>query len=154
MLLSYRSTKTYGHSAGLSCAFRQWRADSHCRQLHGYALAVRVEFAAGHLDERNWVVDFGALRDFKAWLEETFDHATIVAIDDPELEWFRDGAARGVLRLVEAANVGCEAFAEAIFVKADDWLRAKGLQPRCTIASVEVREHDGNSASVHNIFGA
>lgn len=31
----YQSTKTYGHDRGFSCAFRQWRADSHCRLIHG-----------------------------------------------------------------------------------------------------------------------
>ena len=34
----YRSSKTYGHEIGLSAAFRQWRAQSHCRLIHGYAL--------------------------------------------------------------------------------------------------------------------
>lgn len=48
----YRSTKTYGHEIGLSAAFRQWRAESHCRFVHGYALAVKFVFEAGELDAR------------------------------------------------------------------------------------------------------
>ncbi|SVB70610.1 uncharacterized protein METZ01_LOCUS223464, partial [marine metagenome] len=28
----YQSTKTYGNEVGLSCCFRQWRADSHCNK--------------------------------------------------------------------------------------------------------------------------
>ena len=55
----FRSTKTYGHEMGFSCAFRQHRADSHCRLVHGYALAFHFEFEATELDVRNWVVDFG-----------------------------------------------------------------------------------------------
>ena len=31
----FLSTKTYGHDLGLSAAFRQWRAESHCRLIHG-----------------------------------------------------------------------------------------------------------------------
>lgn len=42
--LVYRSTKTYGHNAGLSCAFRQWKANSHCKYLHGYALSFKFVF--------------------------------------------------------------------------------------------------------------
>ncbi len=42
----YRSTKMYDHNEGLSCCFRQWRAtDSHCRLIHGYALAFKFVFA-------------------------------------------------------------------------------------------------------------
>ena len=48
----YRSTKTYDHNEGLSCCFRQWRADSHCNLVHGYALAFRFVFATHTLDER------------------------------------------------------------------------------------------------------
>ena len=51
----YNSTKTYGHDVGLSCSFRQWRAQSHCSKVHGYALSVKFTFAAEKLDERNWV---------------------------------------------------------------------------------------------------
>lgn len=50
--MTYKSTKLYGHEIGLSAAFRQWRAESHCRFLHGYALAVRFEFEADELDVR------------------------------------------------------------------------------------------------------
>jgi 6-pyruvoyltetrahydropterin/6-carboxytetrahydropterin synthase len=42
----HRATKTYGDDLGLSVAFRQWRADSHCRYLHGYAIGVRLTFEA------------------------------------------------------------------------------------------------------------
>ena len=73
----HRSTKTYGHDLGFSVAFRQWRAQSHCRLLHGYSLAFRFEFAAEELDPRNWVVDFGGLKGLKAMLEQNFDHKTV-----------------------------------------------------------------------------
>lgn len=55
------SIKKYGHERGLSAAFRQWRADSHCKFLHGYSLEFEFEFGAHELDERNWVVDFGGI---------------------------------------------------------------------------------------------
>ena len=49
-----------------SCAFRQPRAShSHCRFVHGYKLSAKFWFEAKELDENNWVVDFGGLKDFK-----------------------------------------------------------------------------------------
>ena len=142
----FTSTKTYGHEIGLSCTFRQWRAQSHCRFLHGYALAVRLEFEATDLDGRNWVVDFGSLKSFKGWLETTFDHTTLVAVDDPKLDLFRKMDEAGLIQLVEVEATGCEKFAEMICRGAQVWLRDNGYAPRVRVAMVEVREHGANSA--------
>src|SRR5918998_711039 len=112
----YRSTKSYDHSEGLSCCFRQWRAThSHCRLVHGYALAFRFVFATHELDERNWCFDFGGLKPVKAWLKETFDHTTLVAQDDPEFARFEDLARDGLLDLRILPAVGCEATAKYVF---------------------------------------
>lgn len=140
------STKTYPHSTGLSAAFRQWRAESHCRFLHGYAVEVRVEFRASILDERHWVVDFGGLKSFKGLLEESLDHKTVVAEDDPCLEWFKEGERLGTLQLIVVPACGMEALAELIFNTADCWLMDNGYKPRVKVHRVEVSEHGGNSA--------
>lgn len=144
--MTFRSTKTYGHDLGFSCAFRQWKADSHCRFVHGYALAFRFEFEAQDLDARNWVVDFGGLKSLKAMLEETFDHKLVVAKDDPHLEFFKTGHQLGVLDLVIVEAGGCEKFAELVFECAEQWLKDAGFAPRCKLVSVEVKEHGANSA--------
>lgn len=140
------STKTYGHEIGLSACFRQWRATSHCKLLHGYALAVKLEFEADELDANNWVVDFGDLRGLKEQLVELFDHKLLVAADDPELDTLCGLAGLGLadVEVVEAA--GCEAFAAMVFSMATRWLVAEGYAPRVRIRSVEVREHGANSA--------
>jgi 6-pyruvoyltetrahydropterin/6-carboxytetrahydropterin synthase len=140
------STKTYGHDLGLSCAFRQWRADSHCRHLHGYALAIHLEFEADELDVRNWVVDFGSLKSFKQQLVDTFDHKTLVAKDDPAYSCFEDLHRKGIIQMVDVPATGCEAFARLIFECADLWLRDAGYTPRVRVHAVEVREHGANSA--------
>lgn len=140
------STKKFGHDIGLSCAFRQWRAESHCRLLHGYALAFKFTFAAQELDARNWVVDFGGLKGLRRILEDNFDHTTIVAEDDPEIEWFREADRRGICRLVVFPAGGCEKFAEMVFEVAEQWLLDAGFAPRCTLVAVEVSEHGANSA--------
>jgi 6-pyruvoyltetrahydropterin/6-carboxytetrahydropterin synthase len=144
--MTYRSTKTYGHDIGLSVAFRQWKATSHCRFMHGYALSVRVEFEANSLDERNWVIDFGSLKDFKARLQDTFDHKTVVATDDPYLELMRELHAQQVIDMVVVPATGCEAFARLVAGMATEWLRDHDHLLRVRVASVEVKEHGANSA--------
>ena len=142
----YRSTKTYGHEVGLSCAFRQWKAASHCRMLHGYALGIRLEFEANELDENGWVIDFGSLAAVKAELVSSFDHRTLVAADDPSLPWFREAHAKQIIDMLLVQRTGCEAFAGMVFAKTDQWLGAAGHHPRVRLVSAEVREHGANSA--------
>ena len=141
----YRSIKTYDHADGLSCCFRQWRAESHCRLLHGYALKFKLTFATDRLDDRNWCLDFGALKSVKEWLKGMFDHTTLVAADDPERARFEDLAAAGLvdLRVVEA--VGCEATARLVFDRVAGFAAAE-TGGRVWLESVEVSEHGGNSA--------
>lgn len=154
--VEYFSTKTYNHSVGLSACFRQWRAESHCKFLHGYALKVQFVFRAKQLDERNWAVDFGSLKSLKGWLEDTFDHKTVVAEDDPELETFKFLHDKGLIQLRVLPSCGCEKFAEAIFRYAEIWLYDNGYSydHRVELVSVEVSEHEGNSAIVKGVYDA
>jgi 6-pyruvoyltetrahydropterin/6-carboxytetrahydropterin synthase len=142
----YRSTKTYGHSEGLSCCFRQWRAThSHCSLLHGYALSFAFVFATYELDERNWCFDFGGLKEIKAWLHHMFDHTTLVASDDPHRAAFESLRHAGLAELRVLPAVGCEAVAKITFDHVADYV-AKNTGRRVWLESVEVREHSGNSA--------
>lgn len=145
--MSYRSSKTYGHDIGLSAAFRQWRADSHCRFIHGYALSVHLEFEADELDERNWVVDFGSLKSFKQILQDTFDHKLLVAQDDPHWVEFQALEQAGLAQVVIVDATGCEAFAKLIYEGAEVWLKDAGYGDRVRMHHVTVREHGANSAT-------
>jgi 6-pyruvoyltetrahydropterin/6-carboxytetrahydropterin synthase len=145
--MPYRSSKTYGHEIGLSAAFRQWRADSHCRYIHGYALSIHLEFEADELDARNWVVDFGSLKSLKGMLEDAFDHKLLVAEDDPEKDLLCSLAGMGVADVVVLPALGCEAFAHLIFEAAEIWLKDNGYAPRVRMHHVTVREHGANSAT-------
>lgn len=146
MIKQFTSGKTYTHNTGHSCAFRQWRADSHCNLIHGYALQFELTFGCVDLDNRNWVVDFGGLKELKEWLKHMFDHTYLVASDDPQREVFYQLESRNLvdLRLVEA--VGCERFAELTFDKAQSIIE-KEYGDRCWVESVTVREHESNSAT-------
>ena len=143
----FLSTKEYSHDVGLSACFRQWRAHSHCNQLHGYALGVKFTFGAVELDSTGWVVDFGSLKSLKQMLQDTFDHTLLVAEDDPKLEVFKQlDEWHGVARVVVVPACGCEKFAEMIFECTEIWLKDNGYAPRVRLLAVEVKEHGANSA--------
>lgn len=144
----YYVTKTYGHEAGLSACFRQWRAKSHCRFLHGYALSFEFKFQADKPDENGWVINFGALKPVKAWLEEMFDHKLLVADDDPMLAelWALGDADAPLAQVLTVPAVGCEAFAKMAFDFVEDQFLLQGeyMERNVHLVSVTVREHAGN----------
>jgi len=154
----YFVTKTFGHDLGLSAAFRQWRATSHCQFVHGYALAIELTFVANSLDSRNWVIDFGDFSGVKEILKGLFDHKLLVAKDDPELDYLIAGSLRGLFNLEVVPHVGCECFAEMVYNKVDTWLKVyakdavawkhlKGRTNNVSLDSVKVSEHGANSAT-------
>lgn len=152
----YQSTKTFGHDVGLSCAFRQWRAHSHCRFIHGYSLAIKFTFETKELDNCGWVVDFGGLKSLKTMMEDTFDHKLLVAEDDPAKDFLLKlgrciptsmGDALPAADVVVVPATGCEAFARLIYECTEQWLLDAGFAPRCRLVSVQVSEHGANSAT-------
>ena len=82
-----------------STAFRQWRADSHCKLIHGYRLQCKLWFTAEELDDKNWIYDFGGCKEIKNILEKQYDHTTVVAADDPELDTFKLMSENGMIDL-------------------------------------------------------
>jgi 6-pyruvoyltetrahydropterin/6-carboxytetrahydropterin synthase len=140
------STKHYGHNIGLSAVFRQPKADhSHCHLLHGYSLAFTFTFACRELDEKNWVVDFGGLKQLKNWLEDSFDHKVVVDSADPKIDILYMLEQQGLAELTVMDGVGAEKFAEHAFNFADN-LVFEMTNGRCWCVKVEVAEHGSNSA--------
>jgi 6-pyruvoyltetrahydropterin/6-carboxytetrahydropterin synthase len=142
----FHSKKHYPHSLGLSACFRQWKAKSHCRHLHGYALAFTFTFEADSLDDTNWVMDFGNMKPVKEWLVDTFDHRLMLANDDPLSVAMLDLASAGACVIRFVKNTGCEAFAEMAGAFCQTYLRECGAWPRVRLASVWCSEHEGNGA--------
>lgn len=149
--MAYRSTKTYAPDRGLTCAYRQWAADSHCALLHGYALGFSFSFAAERLDERGWVVDFGkggfgVIRD---WLHEMFDHTLLEAVDDPARPEFMRLEDLGLARVRLLPSVSCEGLAAFVFDHGQQIID-RATQGRCWIEAVTCHEHAANSAVFEN----
>ena len=147
--MTYRVIKTYGNERGLSCAFRQWRADSHCKLIHGYSLGFRFVFEASQLDDRNWVYDFGNLGFVKDFLEDNFDHVLMIASDDPKRTELYNLNREGIASVRELPVVGCEAFAEYVFSYVHNEIMTE-TNGRVSLVSVECFEHGANSALFGN----
>jgi len=121
--------------------------------LHGYGVSVKIWFE-GDLDERNWVWDFGGMKRAKGtidgmnpkdWMTWLLDHTTIVAEDDPQLEYFKQGANLGIYQLRIIPATGAERFAEYIYNKVNDFI-VQETNGRVKVAQVEFREHEKNTA--------
>ena len=74
-----------------------------------------------------------------------FDHTTVVAFDDPHLELFEDLNNKNLINLRLLENVGCEAFAETVYL----FCKMEFEDDRVKVKSVRVFEHGANSA----VFG-
>ena len=129
-----------------STAFRQWRADSHCKLIHGYRLQCKLWFTAEELDDKNWIYDFGGCKEIKNILEKQYDHTTVVAADDPELDTFKLLSEKGMIDLrIAEKGVGIERTAEWVYENANKFVTEQ-TNNRVRIIKVEVWEHEGNSA--------
>jgi 6-pyruvoyltetrahydropterin/6-carboxytetrahydropterin synthase len=136
------STKRF---TGFPCTHRQWRADSHCKFVHGYSRELYFEFECTNLTQEMWVMDFGGLKEVKAWLEHMFDHTFLAASDDPYLEQFKALDQAGVIQLRVLPNAGMEGTAEYVYQQMNPLVQ-KLTQNRVRIIKVEVRENEKNSA--------
>jgi 6-pyruvoyltetrahydropterin/6-carboxytetrahydropterin synthase len=149
--MKFQSTKVFD---GYSTVFRQWRADgTHCQFLHGYGISFKIVFE-GDLDERNWVWDFGGMKrakntidgmNPKQWMDNMFDHTTIIAEDDPYLENFKEMWKDRIIQLRIIPATGAEQFAKFIYDKVSEFIKIE-TEGRVRVVSVEFKEHGKNSA--------
>ena len=100
---------------GYPCTHRQWKAESHCRFVHGYSRDFYFEFACKELTKEGWVVDFGGLKEIKIWLSHMFDHTFLASHDDPALNHFKQMDKEGIIQLRQLPNAGMEGTAQFVF---------------------------------------
>ena len=144
-MAKYISTKTYNQIGPV--AYRQWKADSHCNLIHGYALSFHFEFECDTLDARNWCMDFGGLKPLKGLLEDWFDHTLLVAQDDPMREHLLNLGKLKLAKITEVEKTGCEGIAAFLYEYINTiFLTNYGEKDRVWCSKVEVRETDSNMA--------
>ena len=56
--------------------------DSPCKHNHGHSYKVKLSLTVNDLDQNDMVIDFGMLKPFQKWLDDNFDHATIISQND------------------------------------------------------------------------
>jgi 6-pyruvoyltetrahydropterin/6-carboxytetrahydropterin synthase len=82
----------------------------------------------------------------KQWMDYMFDHTTVLAPDDPELEIFKELDKRGVVQLrILEGPVGAEQFAKYIYGKINTFVQEE-TNNRVRVAQVEFFENKRNSA--------
>ncbi|MFP5490877.1 MAG: 6-pyruvoyl trahydropterin synthase family protein [Bacteriovoracia bacterium] len=138
----FTSTKKF---TGFPCTHRQWRAESHCRFVHGYSREFYFEFACNERTIEGWVVDFGGLKEVKQMLEHYFDHTFLAAQDDPELTTWQELDKKGVIQLRILPNPSMEGTAEWLYQQVNKMVKEK-TKNRAWVTLVEVRENEKNSA--------
>lgn len=154
--VAYKYTSTKEYVDAFPVAYRQWRADDKpgkipgCNKIHGYAFSMKFYFGTNNLDARNWVADYGGLKELKAVLADQFDHTTLCSSDDPEIGWYKEAENRGLMKLTILPKLGCEALADYLYKYVngvyipDMW--GKGEADRLWCYRVEVRETQSNMA--------
>ncbi len=141
-MTEFISTK---HFIGFPCTHRQWKADSHCKYVHGYSRSFYFEFKSTELTKEGWVVDFGGLKEVKVWLDDMFDHTFLASSDDPFLETFKQLDKDGIIQLRVLPNAGMEGTAQFVYDQVNPMIK-KISNNRAWISRLEVRENEKNSA--------
>jgi len=147
---TYRWNSTKEYVDAFPCAYRQHKTDSHCNLIHGYAFSMKFYFGTDDLDARNFVADYGGLKELKEVLQSQFDHTLLVAQDDPELELYKELERRKLAKLTILPKLGCEGLADQLYKYIngvyipDFWGPAEAARLWCY--RVEVRETQSNMA--------
>lgn len=136
-------------------AHRQPNHSGHCRFVHGHNWSFHFTFKATELDECGFVVDFGGLKWLKEWLEEKFDHTTVLNANDPHRVYFESNAVNkdpinGSLCLYDlrwVPDCSCEGLAAYVFSQVNSQLLTR-TDGRVSLAKVVVYEDSKNSAAV------
>lgn len=148
--VAYKYTSTKEYIDAFPVAYRQWKADTFCNQIHGYSFSIKFYFGCNDLDVRNWCVDYGSLKSLKEMLETWYDHRLLVSSDDPHLDWYKEAEKRGIAKLTILPKLGCEALADMLYkyvngVYIPDTY-GTGEAERIWCYRVEVRETQSNMA--------
>lgn len=141
----YTSSKRFGP---ISTGHRQWRHEGHCSFIHGYGRYVEITFGCDHLDERNWVMDFGDLKDVKSWLENQWDHRVLIAWDDPlrkDLEELNKKGGISINVMPPGYGPGIEDSCKYVYDKIFELVTVK-TNNRVWVDKVRVYEHNKNWA--------
>lgn len=120
-----------------------------CSYIHGYSRTIELTFECDVLTNEGWVVDFGDVSFVKRFIHENWDHATVIAFDDPLKDEMLAMEKQCLIKLFilppqypGSIEGNCKFLLEWINKNApEDWVRREA---RCV--SVRIYEHSDNFA--------
>lgn len=117
-----------------------------CKNLHGHNYALDITFSAKTLNEYGFVIDFDDIKKhFDAWVQNHWDHATIVSeIDKPLIE-FLEKEKQDYFLIPGSKNTSAENLAEFLFHQFNKILETLN-EPRIQLKNVRVFESETASA--------
>lgn len=119
----------------------------HCRFIHGHNWTIEAQFIALETDENGFVMDFGKLKSFRAFLETEFDHALVLSETDPLLAAVEKFTAEhGIENIKTVPDCSCEGLAN-LFFKALTRIVHEETQGRACVKSLTLHEDSKNSAT-------
>jgi len=123
-----------------------------CRNLHGHSYVVKVTISVKNisiLSNPNMVIDFGQLKEFQKWLDDNFDHATILSNNDPLFSILKETGNK--VRIMPSGDPTAENMASFFCTAMENICRKNNLKQEF-ILIIEVAETVGNTASFQMIF--
>lgn len=130
-------------------AHRVLRHESKCATLHGHHYVALITATADKLDDKSRVVDFGVIKErVGTWIDDHWDHTTLVNVADADLLFFtrNDAAGRGLRQPYPFdGEPTAEAIAVVLMAVAQAMLEDTGVH----VDKVEVFETPNCSATVH-----
>lgn len=110
-----------------------------CKDLHGHDYQVTVELICQSLDQYDFVIDFSEIKRIcNQWLQDHWDHATIVCSDDQPLIDFLQQQQQHYFMLPAGVNSTAEQLAKFLFQEFTTQLHE--YSPRVALQGVTVAE--------------
>lgn len=115
-----------------------------CTNNHGHSFKVKLFLEGTELDDKDMLLDFVETKALKAWVNETFDHVTILWEGDPLIQHL-EALDNKVLKTKK--NPTSEHIAEIILEKATEMFNKSRVRVQC----IEVNETCTTGAKIYPV---
>jgi 6-pyruvoyltetrahydropterin/6-carboxytetrahydropterin synthase len=124
------------------CAHRLFGyKESVCQNLHGHSYKGLIKISCDKLDDRGMVIDFSQLSVFQDWINENFDHALILSLNDTFDEKTLCGNKVYRMNCHTTAENMCRLFADTLY----SLIKCYKFAEKISI-SIELAETENNIA--------
>jgi len=142
-ILISKTFKSISKTFKFECSHRlTLNYESPCQSLHGHSYTVKVIIKTDQLNENGMVIDFKELKRFQRYLDDNFDHATLINKNDTDLLEFVKNQNQKYLILEN--NTTSENIAELL---CDEFIKMFNDEINIHEITVNVWETQNNEAS-------